>query len=545
MTLVAALALAFLPLGPAPVIALTESDPTPPAETTPDPGQSPAPDPTPGVPPDPTPSPAPDPTPAPDPAPTPSPDPAPTPTADVTPTPDPTSAATPTPDASPTPTPTPDPSATPSPNPSPSPTPTPTPTPTPSPAVKVSITQTSNAPDTGRHRVDPGSTLRVEIGLTPEADLSAGTLVELIPSGWTVTDASEGTYDAETQAISWEVTSIPGGTAVTRSVTLTAPSVPATDGTYVLPATFAVRFEQATGRTDGPHVDVIVAPRVVVDNRTLGQVDREALTSTYLAEDAPIIGQQRFDTFRVRFAVRNSDSVAVEWTPQLEYRDVTSGEFVVVPIENVEGVAFRATTEWIANPVPGGGTMIGPDGETIVATLVTDERARQPRARPPDITDGRQPDPADVLASLSFTAVEFSARATVDAAYLTGYEFRVSDAGRPLAGAVTVVVGLGPEPPLLLTPGQREGVPALVRARAAGRMRAGGGTGAGRNPLRARRRGCRGARSDGVRPHPRALQPDHRCLRGLPQDPHGSRNDAPGEGDAAVQPVHLVPRRDG
>jgi predicted CXXCH cytochrome family protein len=451
VTLVAALALAFLPLGPAPVIALTSPDPSaaPADSPTPDPGLSPAPDPTPSVTPDPTPSPAPDPTPAPDPAASPTPD---TTTGTTTgSTPDTTTGSTPdtttgsTPDTT---------AGT---------TPTPTPKPTPPPAVKVGIAQTSNAPDAGRHRVDPGSILRLEIGLTPEADVSTGTLVEVLPPDWAVADASGGTYDAEPQTISWELTSLKGGETVSRTIDVNAPLVSATDGTYVLPASFAVRFDQGANRTDGPSLDVLVAPRVVIDHRTLGQVDRQALSTTYLALDAPIIDQQRFDVFRTRFTVHNPDSAAVEWTPQLEYRDASTGtEFVAVPTENIEGVAFRVSHEWIANPGPDGGTMPGPDGETIAAaTLVADETTGTAES-PVDghHSMGVNPLEPSSLPQSSFTVVEFSARATVDAAYLTEYEFRVTDAGQPLAGAVTAILGLGREPPLLLTPGQRDGLPA-------------------------------------------------------------------------------------
>ena len=47
---------------------------------------------------------------------------------------------------------------------------------------------------------------------------------------------------------------------------------------------------------------------------------------------------------------------------------------------------------------------------------------------------------------------------TVDAQYLAGYEFRVTDGGAPLAENATAVVLFGAKPPLLLSPGQRDGL---------------------------------------------------------------------------------------
>jgi predicted CXXCH cytochrome family protein len=72
-----------------------------------------------------------------------------------------------------------------------------------------------------------------------------------------------------------------------------------------------------------------------------------------------------------------------------------------------------------------------------------------------------------VLPPLSRTVVEFSVRATVDAAYLAAYEFRLTDMGETFAGAAEARVVLEAAPALELSPGQRVGVPAGDRRDAA------------------------------------------------------------------------------
>ncbi len=554
VTLVAALALAFLPLGPAPVIALTAADPS--ASPTPSVSDSPSP----------------------------SPDPSPTPTPDLTPSPDPSAPPTPTPDASPPP------DASPSPAPSPSGSPSPSPAPTPFPPdvvgpdggsvsagpvtvtvpggavaaptriaiagatglpdfdgrpplvgvsvdatdaetgapvsfaapvtltvataglalggieladlriarlsggawsalatavtsgslsasidgpgtygvveqlapAEVTITHTSSAPSAGRHRIDPGSNLTVQVSLTPKTKLNGGRLIETVPAGWAVVDAGGGTRDQIAGTITWALTSVTGDTTVSRTIELTAPGVPLPDGRYAVPATFSARFVQAGGTTRGADLDVLVAPRVAVEHRTLAKVTSPRLDPVYLSEDAPILDEQRFEVFRVRFEVRNPDTVATIWTPRLEFRRLGHAGFAAVPTpDTADGSAFYAAPEWVVSRVPGEGTEIGPAGAVIdAASLAGDQQGLAGGSPVAGYRSmGANPAPAMDLPGLSWSVVEFSARATVDAAYLAGYEFRLTDAGIPLAGAAVALVWLGPPPAIELTPGQRDGLP--------------------------------------------------------------------------------------
>ncbi len=71
---------------------------------------------------------------------------------------------------------------------------------------------------------------------------------------------------------------------------------------------------------------------------------------------------------------------------------------------------------------------------------------------------GANPMPPLTIPARAVTEVEFSVHGTVDAQYLAGYEFRVTDGGAPLAATATATVRFGAKPPLLLSPGQRDGL---------------------------------------------------------------------------------------
>lgn len=470
-TLLVALGLAFLPYGPSPVVALTSADPTATDAPTADPGQSAAPDQTPTATDAPTADPgqsaAPDPSStAIDPTAGPSPEPSPPP-ADPTPAPSDTSTPAPTdgPTATESATPGPSDSAAPAPSDSAAPlsseSPSPSPSPTPSPAPgTVVLSQGSTAPAEGRHRIDPGSAMTITISLRAETETIAGDLMEIVPPDWTILTDDGGTFDAASGTITWSLDSIAASDAATRTISVVAPNVPTVAGDYVLPATFSASFAQGDDVQTAPGLAVTVAPRVVIPHFTPAQVDGVPPSAIYLGEDSPIVGQQRFRVFRIRFEVRNPDTLDLTWTPRLESRPLGSDPFAPVPAgDAVEGVPFYVAPEWVPNPGPAGGTMPGPAEEAIAAsTLVVDERATGDQATVTGLHSmGLNPIPSFDLPALSMSVLEFSVRATVDAAYLGGYEFRLTDGSVAFPGAIQPQVWLGPQPDLALTPGQRAG----------------------------------------------------------------------------------------
>jgi predicted CXXCH cytochrome family protein len=328
------------------------------------------------------------------------------------------------------------------------------------PATKtvVTLTNTSDAPTAGRHRIDPGSTLAVAASITPASRIFSGSLVETVPVGWTLRDPGTGTWHEAARTLTWPLVNVRGGTRVVRTFTVDAPPLPLADGSATMSYTFSAQFLEGPGQSDPETFAVLVAPPVLVAHSTVGQVPGPAAAPVYLAADTPILDQQRFEVFRVRFEVSNPDTVPATFVPQLWFRAAFSTDaYAVVPSGGGPASPFHVAEEWI--PAPGGGTMIGPDGAWIsAASLVGDEKGTV-RGSPVDgyHSMGANPLPAFSVAGMSFTTIEFSVSATVDAAYLTWYLFRMTDAATPLAGATAAVIRLGDQPLVVLSPGQRSG----------------------------------------------------------------------------------------
>jgi predicted CXXCH cytochrome family protein len=71
---------------------------------------------------------------------------------------------------------------------------------------------------------------------------------------------------------------------------------------------------------------------------------------------------------------------------------------------------------------------------------------------------GINPLPSMTLPASARSVIEFSIRATADAAYGSTYVFRVTDLGAELPGSVQATVVMAARPPVILTPGQRYGL---------------------------------------------------------------------------------------
>src|SRR5512140_1565406 len=265
----------------------------------------------------------------------------------ASPSPDPIPSPSPDPIASPSP----DPIASPSPDPiaSPSPDPIASPSPAPNPAAPVRLHLTTDAPAEGRHRIDPGSQLRVTVGLTTAEDQPASSLSVIVPAGWSIVDGGGGTYDGNLGRVVWDLDPIGAGISVDRLVTLRAPTSSPVDGGLDFEATFASRLEVAGGLAIGPSATILVAPLVEVEHSTVGEVPDLTLTPTYVPEDEPLANVQRFSMVRIRFQVRNEGDRPVTILPRLEYRPTWGAAFATVPGgENVDGVGFYVGPEWVS-----------------------------------------------------------------------------------------------------------------------------------------------------------------------------------------------------
>jgi predicted CXXCH cytochrome family protein len=295
----------------------------------------------------------------------------------------------------------------------------------------------------------------------PEADLAAATLVEVVPDGWVVTDAADGIVDVAAGTVTWDLADVAEGTHVARHIVVRAPSIPVPGGSLARVSTFSAYLDQDGVISSAPDLNVLVAPAVEVGHSTLGQIDKLTFQPTYRAQDAPITNEQRFEVFRVRFEVTNPDTVAMTWTPRLEFTavpdDLTSWA-AVAPGEAIPGVPFYVSPEW--RPTSDGGSVLGPDDEALVVTSADEKNGTSYAPATGDHSMGANPIPVFGLPPLSVSDVEFSVRATVDAAYLVTYQFRVTDRGTAFAGAAGASVTMGAEPPPDLSPVQYAGIPA-------------------------------------------------------------------------------------
>ena len=397
-----------------------------------------------------------DPTPAPsDPAgsppPDPTPEPPPIPTAEPTPSPEPSIAPTPEPGATPMPTETP-----PGPDPSPMATPVPTSEPSPLPP-RVSLDQSSDAPSAGRHRVDPGGRLVVTVSIAALNDVPDARLVEILPDGWTVTSASGGVVSADGLAVTWALGDMPDGSTLERELVLHAPG--ATAGALVADARFGVQLDHSTGSITGPDLVVRVAPDLVVEHAILARIVPVTHEPVYQTSDTPLLGVLPLDAIRVRLQVRNADLVAVTLDPGLEVRALGSVTWRPLSTDTGGDAPFHLDTEW--RPAPDGrGTVVGPTEETIAVRdlRVTDRDDPTQTAIAGRRLMGRPSAPRLTIPGDTFTEIEFTVRASIDAPYGSGFELRLTDAGRTLPGSVVARLSIGPEPPLRLSPGQLRGI---------------------------------------------------------------------------------------
>lgn len=162
-----------------------------------------------------------------------------------------------------------------------------------------------------------------------------------------------------------------------------------------------------------------------------------------------------FQTLRLAVQLLNDAPDAVTVTPTLEYRVSGTGEFVPVPQGATPGAPVHAAQEWV---VTEGGTAPAP--ETV--TIPVDELHLAPPTgltpAPGQRSSGVNPVAAYAVTPGTVTEQEFTFALSIDAAYGTAYELRVTNAGQPIPGLGTALVSVGAAPAPVLSPGQQEGV---------------------------------------------------------------------------------------
>ncbi|MDC5695712.1 cytochrome c3 family protein [Intrasporangium calvum] len=181
---------------------------------------------------------------------------------------------------------------------------------------------------------------------------------------------------------------------------------------------------------------------------------------TYLPPGARAENVVPFQTFRLVAPLFNGGSDPVTVTPRLEFRVAGTGEFQVVPEAATPGAPLHAAEEWVTT-----------DDGSVPAPRIAQIAVDQLQLDIPDgltaavgqRSSGANPVNAYFLAPGTATVQEFTVALSIDAAYGTSYELRVTDDGTAIALLAPATVTVGDVPATLASPGQRAGadVPGL------------------------------------------------------------------------------------
>ncbi|HSG87364.1 MAG TPA: cytochrome c3 family protein [Candidatus Limnocylindrales bacterium] len=319
---------------------------------------------------------------------------------------------------------------------------------------------TSDAPAEGRHRLDPGALTSIVVSTTATTVAPGASLQVTVPTGWTVLQPSAGEASIASGEVRWALGDLAAGERADRRMVLRAPVLgPATD--MVIDSAITARLAAANGTTDESVLRLRVAPEVVIQHATYATVHPVSHVPTYLGVDTPLKNLATFDTLRIRFQVRNPDSLPVSLAPSLQYRPAESAVWLDLPVGGPElGLPLYLGDEW--RPAGRGrpGTVPGPELEAIPTG---DFRARDTDMPPQQAAAGlrfmgSEKGPRVTLAGDTYTEFEFTVHATVDLPFGRSFEFRLTDGGRPHAGAIVARLTTAAKSPVVLSPGQRHGI---------------------------------------------------------------------------------------
>ncbi len=194
--------------------------------------------------------------------------------------------------------------------------------------------------------------------------------------------------------------------------------------------------------------------------RAYARVNEISQLPTYLAPGADLEGILPYDTFRVRFQVRNADTLATSLVPRLQYRPARQ-RCLRRPADGRHGGGAVLPRRGVA---PHDSAARGPcQGRTWRRSRFATCARTTPTTPPSDRSPGGgsmgdADAPTLALAGDTYTEVEFTVRASLDLPFGETFQLRLLDEGSSIRGAAVAVVRSGPRPALELSPGQRNGV---------------------------------------------------------------------------------------
>jgi predicted CXXCH cytochrome family protein len=295
------------------------------------------------------------------------------------------------------------------------------------------------------HAVSPDTQVQMQVGIGATAPLTSTVLTDYLPRPWQVLDTGGGTLtvvDSDTQKIEWTLRNLAAGAVLTKTFTLASPPASNPPPEYF----FQTGLVSGGQRFFGAPWSVRLEHPLALDHYRVGW-DAPLRSMSYVAPtDTTGPGIPRFKAFRVRFQVFNDQLSAVRWRPRLEWSDRADGNFQpLVTREPQVGAPFYVRpVEDVAN---------GERIRTFHFGTGWDTHSPQDGYAFTEVN----PAPVLTLYAYSFTEIEFSVRATVDAEYLRDYVFRLTDDGLLLRGPLAQIV-TGAQPLLKLTEPQYRGI---------------------------------------------------------------------------------------
>lgn len=294
--------------------------------------------------------------------------------------------------------------------------------------------------------VAPNTEVQIQVGVRVTEPFSATVLSDTLPRAWQVTDAGDASLSAandSTQTLEWKLPTLHAGEIVTKTYTVTSPAADATETTYA----FQTALQESTHNFVSAVWPVELKHPLAVEHYRIGK-DKPLSDMVYHAPaDVPAGALARFRAFRVRFQVLNAQPAPVQWMPQLEWGESADGAFYPVVVgdpqagepfyvRQVDDVADAASI-----PTDNFGTGWDNDHTPQAGLAFTAQNPAFP------VT----------LNATSFTEVEYSVRATIDAQYEKTYYFRLSDGGRVPEGTRAAIV-METRPELQLSEPQYPGI---------------------------------------------------------------------------------------
>ncbi len=323
-------------------------------------------------------------------------------------------------------------------------TPTPTSTATPA-ALVVDFQRVLEGKGVTSHAISPNTLVQVQVGIRVTAPLTTTVLTDYVPDGWIVADAGSKARvkkNGDSNQVTWTLANITAGTFVTCTYTVTSPQAgtPAPEYSFQssLSSNGQVYFSE-------PWLVMLQHPLTVNHYRIGWDAPVDQPQYAAAVDEAPK-NVQRYEPFRVRFQVLNTQPVDVHWQPQLEWANQADGTFqpVVVGVPKTRDPFYVRTVTDAA------------DGDRIRTAKFGIPSSGY------SLEDGylfttRNPGSEITLTANSITEIEFSVRATSDAAFPRAYDWRLTDAGLGLGDPGAQIV-MDKEPPVQLSEPQYSGI---------------------------------------------------------------------------------------